>query len=822
MRKATRISYNPFTNLLRFAILNTADGTWGELSESSDLLRYSGETVLFSNCVNDIVHVINQKQNSSADGMEVQFSGPDSDFSALERAVRDELGDFGGRGPISCVHIETYRASGDALGQLRSCYASIAREFWGFLPGQPGHTGDGAAIGDAIAAFEETVSDAIPVCVIGNMSVGKSALINALVGEEVLPSKENPTTARNARILESDRFAVSVTVEEPGEGPKPVGIEIRPGEIVPEGDDALSAMTCDRLAEVVAPGGKGAAQIAREIVDFLNEAPDDDRDRGLLAKIGWNITLEVPFRHEYATGTESPVILFDTPGSDNADVNHEKHEAALAEFLGCQTNALPVLVTCRDQIIRQDTNSIREQIDGYAQNFASPCCIVVLTKCDNQTKRGLEERIPTAIQNWHGKSVVLYTTPVGALGYRRDDGVPWIDESYEEIFENWVARQSGRNRVSLPEYNINPREEGITHEDLDVTEDLFDTGIPSLEHEIAHYIDNYARYKKCARGRGDLLGSLRKVKLILAEQERRTERAKRRAEEKRRQVRAGLVEELDAIVLPGADGMADRIAPHFSADLDSYCDALPEVLGQMYNAHGFLDPIEMNRRASEKLREHCQRHLIDDCYLRDAGARDRIVSAMTEIAWNYAQELQEYVESNDGHFTETGSATLRDYLEREPKTPEFAEVRSVLDNIAEVFEQIALMGSGVLRLLNRPEAARANWVNSKRAAFEGRLRDGTTLLGEPRHGAFNATILDAPIEAYYAQLSEWAERYKGYIESQLDDENSVLSGMENEIRELEDKASDLRRRLTELSGVEEELRNLLEPIRIGGHDAQHA
>ena len=36
-------------------------------------------------------------------------------------------------------------------------------------------------------------------------STGKSAFINSLIGEEVLPSAVNPTTARNYKIVESER-----------------------------------------------------------------------------------------------------------------------------------------------------------------------------------------------------------------------------------------------------------------------------------------------------------------------------------------------------------------------------------------------------------------------------------------------------------------------------------------------------------------------------------------------------------------------------------------------------------------------------------------
>jgi len=51
--------------------------------------------------------------------------------------------------------------------------------------------------------FADTSNDVIPICILGNYSAGKSSFINALIGNEILPSGDEPVTARIFRIERS-------------------------------------------------------------------------------------------------------------------------------------------------------------------------------------------------------------------------------------------------------------------------------------------------------------------------------------------------------------------------------------------------------------------------------------------------------------------------------------------------------------------------------------------------------------------------------------------------------------------------------------------
>ena len=47
--------------------------------------------------------------------------------------------------------------------------------------------------------FSDASGDTVPICVLGTYSAGKSTFINALIGQELLPSAETPVTAKSIK-----------------------------------------------------------------------------------------------------------------------------------------------------------------------------------------------------------------------------------------------------------------------------------------------------------------------------------------------------------------------------------------------------------------------------------------------------------------------------------------------------------------------------------------------------------------------------------------------------------------------------------------------
>ena len=814
MKKATRISYDPYENSLRFKVYHSDEDAWACLSEGSDLLKYENQLVLFSNCVKDIVNTINDKQNSASEGLEIQFVGPKDDYELLEHEVKDVYDQRGGAGPLTCRHIGSYRNANEVLRTIRSDYKSIAKEFSPFLPGGERYEDEWKRIGDSIVKFDETISDAIPVCIIGNYSVGKSALINSLIGEDVLPSKVNPSTAKNVEVIRSDRFRVTLFLPDEKSEMCPHSFDIDGGCLKAKSEDHALCDIARRLNKIVSSDGADENAVIRRLLDALNEGYHRESESELLSSFGCNVIVELPFKKSLLDRADNKIVFYDTPGNDNAEVDQQEHRHALEDLLGTQTNALPILVTERSRTSGRSTGDVMHMLDEYKENFSSPSCLIVLTKCDKHTRSELQEALSPELRNWHGKSIILFTTPIGALGERKGDGSSWLDESYRDIYEEWSDKQLGPKRVCLPDYNCYPCGRRGTKEETGASDSLYNTGIPSLEYEILYYIEKHSKYKKCVRGRKDLLNALATVKQELDNRKAKATEAHREAKRRKATKRAALLAELDAIHISLTKGLDENLAHQFQKELDDYCSKLPEIMGNIYDRLNPDDPFALDDKLNEAIRQHCQKNLIDAVYLANGGAREKIIENMTAYAEDYAEKLQEYVSKNESHFSDYGKEQLKKYLGKDLEPPTFSEVKSVLDSIGELFEKASLATHAILRLLNNPDAAKSQLVSAKSSFFEGRLRDKTDFFGQKIPGLFLETVFTRPINEYFEQITVWTSIYRKHIKMQLDSDNALLSDMETRIEELERTISDLEGRLSAIAGVETRLEGILEPTEV--------
>lgn len=534
MRKITKITYNPYVSRISFKISSGVSEPLTDLGDNSALLYYqNSRDVFFPNCAEDIVHEIYEKQNSTTDGLEIQFVGTDSDFEILHSCV--ETVDNGSKGKLSCRQVGRFKSADQVLEIIKADYKQIAQEFHDYKNGE---------IGKRIARFERTISDQVPVCVMGMYSTGKSAFINALIGDEILPSKVNASTAKNVRV-ESDflgRYSICFVYKD-----TKMSVDVCDGHLEPTNLDKLAAGACKELSSRIDLMGKTAARIMHDILDLLNEVPDDD----FLKSFGWNVSIKVPFKNPMLSKEDGRIVFYDTPGSNNGQINQEAHKDALNEFLSGQTNAYPILLTKKDEITAHDNVSTTDLLDQHRANFSNANALVVISQCDRYTQDELYQEIPDMIKRWHGGSTILFATSVGAIGERKKDDSKWIDASYEQVFERWKMQQENpKTRVCLPKLNHYPCQgRDIIDVKNQVSKELYDTGIPCVEAEILYHVEHYANYMKDYRGRMDLRDALTYVSDLLRNQKDQITQQRKQARQIKYERRQKLIEELKAIEL---------------------------------------------------------------------------------------------------------------------------------------------------------------------------------------------------------------------------------------------------------------------------------
>ena len=820
--KKTKIIYNPYKNDIDIKTYDVKEDKWKDLPENSKLLPYTNISVLFSNCVEDIVKQIDDVQNSSADGLEIQFIGPNDDFILLQEVVDKVIEEKKDKRPLTCKLICKYNSADEALEMIKADYKKISEEFVDYLPGQQKYDGTGKIIGDTIEEYKEVTRNEVPICIIGNYSVGKSAFINALLGDEILPSKVNASTAKNTKIIESSNYSVSLIYNE-DERKINVNLGFTDGKInvvdSEISDTDISYKVCSKIIDYLKERYKkddisdvSAKKLIHDTLDFLNESSGYP----LLDKIGWNLVVKAPFANSILSEADSEIILYDTPGSNNASLNQQAHREALEQMMSEQTNALPVFVATRDSISSNDNDRIKNLLDDYSDNFSNPNCIIVLSKADRLTRSELDQELPSDIIKWHGKSTVLFVTPVGAIGERKVDKDKWIDESYKDAFYEWQKKmQDEKSRVDLVKHNIIP----CNRNDIDKVKDscsqeLFDTGIPSLENEIMFYIQNYANYKKCIRGQRSLLSALESVDKELECQKKKTAKAKELAESKRRKKKAEIIEELEAIKVDDYHPLISKLIKHNEEKLNMYCKSMHDILADIYDEVVSDDISKMDSEFSRKFRIHCQENLLNKCYMGADGIQEEIQSEFFKYANKYSRDLRDFLTNNRSNLSENESEIIEKFLNDEV-SPEFRQVNSILGKIDELIEKASVVGYlALINVKKDKEKAKEYWIEAKKSYYIKKLKDGNNILGKSKLGLFNKNAIAYPVKEYYKQLIEWTKRYREFIKGQLDQDNAILSGMEDDIKVHEETIIDLTNRVGRLEDVKVNLIKLLDVVNL--------
>jgi GTPase Era involved in 16S rRNA processing len=121
------------------------------------------------------------------------------------------------------------------------------------------------------AARTSMLDSAFRIMVFGDFSSGKSTLINALVGHDVLPMRANPTTAFTTEIRWAEAWSAELTEVDPQNGyqwTRAVTIEDFQGEVTLRFEDEDSPAVSPYVCGVV----QGPVEILRDHVQFIDSA----------------------------------------------------------------------------------------------------------------------------------------------------------------------------------------------------------------------------------------------------------------------------------------------------------------------------------------------------------------------------------------------------------------------------------------------------------------------------------------------------------------------------------------------------------------------
>lgn len=324
-------------------------------------------------------------------------------------------------------------------------------------------------------AFEKAMSDEFEVCVVATMSAGKSTLINAMLGQKLMPSKQEACTAIITKIKDADHN--------------------------------------DFCAEVYGKDGSLLETHKKLDYDTMSRLNDDER----VSEI--RVEGRIPFlaENDVSQDKETSLVLIDTPGPNNA--RNPEHREIQRNMLDKSSKAL-VLYVMTGEFGTDDDFRVLDQVAKSMDvrgKQSKDRFIFVVNKLDDRKKEDGEtrdtlDRVRVYLKG-HGISNpnLFPAAALPALNIHLMNNPNFEMNEDDQDETNLKIRKLNRNEklhfeemAPLPPSvlgKINSRlvatqKAWTGRENENPEEALIHSGVVSIEAAIRQYVQKYARTAK--------------------------------------------------------------------------------------------------------------------------------------------------------------------------------------------------------------------------------------------------------------------------------------------------------------------------------------
>lgn len=337
-----RVIYDPYQQEIRCEYMSAAGNTWEAPQAGGKLavMFSNGERQgSLQNCAHDIVEGIKHDFCTTGQGVDLFFCGTEEDWVDLKKVVEQEESSkitcVGSAGQLECAK--------DVLPKIKDIFQNLSNDFEGLT--------ENDEVKKPIDQFLTTIKPDVVLYVSGTYSTGKSTFINALIGEELLPSAIDPTTAHIFRIEslpEGNWVNTKIHFQYLN---KDVVITFGKDGYVLEDPNLLPDLelkNClDQILEGVTPGPVYIKTVLELLNNFNSLKAPESKEQETKKWISPQIEVSTPFYNSTLPLNDFRFLIYDTPGTNAA--NHRDHLAVMQESLKEQTNGLPILLVTPNQ-----------------------------------------------------------------------------------------------------------------------------------------------------------------------------------------------------------------------------------------------------------------------------------------------------------------------------------------------------------------------------------------------------------------------------------------------------------------------------------------
>lgn len=484
---------------------------------------------------------------------EITFKGTQEDYQDIISAVES----FGNKIKAKCI-LEKTADIADAEATIDCIFEEIKN---GPIPELKDK-----AIADA---FEKAKNSQFEINVVATMSSGKSTLINALLGQQLMPAANEATTATIVKIVDTDQ-------------------------------KNFSAVAYDK-------SGNTVARISNVTLADMKKLNDDEKVSSV------TIFGNIPF----VKSTGMKLVLVDTPGPNNS--RDKRHEEMTYKMIANSDKSLVLYVMNGQQLGINDEKIFLDYIcqnmkEGGKQSrdrflfalnkmdsfrpsakYDGEGCI---TKALDAAEKGLEDR---GIYNPNLFPVAsLPALQIRTKEEDEDEDAAELDgfrkraAKYEEMcFENYYdythLTQTDRQRID---------DWTATYEGDELVE--IHTGIPSVELAISQYVNKYARTTKICDLVQSFKDKLEELAAVANLQDAIAKDKNKKAELERQieKIKANIQSAKDAQTLSKDIDKIDLTSKALT-EVRSYLDGVNIDLSRMMRGHGKVEKVIAKQKCEE-------------------------------------------------------------------------------------------------------------------------------------------------------------------------------------------------------------------------------
>ena len=504
-----KVVSNPYEKTVTFSRYDLSSESWitinSENNSNSKLVSAVFQRGFFPFKVYDILKEIENEYAVPDEKLELIFEGPNDEKQQLDEALKDER--------FSNIILSS---STNYLENARDVLPEINRIFRNLEPLIIKNIGESnKEIEAQLKRFSDASGDTVPICVLGTYSAGKSTFINALIGQELLPSAETPVTAKIYKVTAStyeDRAKISFIFKD-----ERVVLSFYDDQVFYDGLNETDAFGKE-INEILNESFDSIISKLHAVLEVINDFADEG--------VGDLIEILVPFSKGILGDVGSKITIFDTPGSNSS--TNSQHSEVLANAMAGMSNGLPVFVTDSSSLDSKDNSNLKEKlisVDGLDERFT----MIVVNKAEaadlslaNFKRDSFRNKIMNQVvpRELYAQGI-YYVSSILGLGSKLKGHLE--GGFYSEQFDTYREKYSNpetKYYKKLYEFDILPRQMSNTvRATAEKSSDLIyaNSGLLTIEDSIKTFVDRYSHYDKCQQAKALLDKLLLRTNAVITE-----------------------------------------------------------------------------------------------------------------------------------------------------------------------------------------------------------------------------------------------------------------------------------------------------------------